>query len=215
MLKIHIMGGPGSGKTTLGKEIASRFGLTFYELDAINWSEMIGVSDEIENTDAAYIHHTFTMASQPGWVIEGIYLITTDPFLIHADYVVLLEVPWHTAVYRVVRRHFLRSLHGTNPYPGIRGLCRFVRDVRDYYQNRCNPAIAELISKYLEEHRTSTTPLDAEQLLKRLEAFGDDIVLAPTEEFVRNYLDRYKQKVICVRNNAEREQLFALLAQDQ
>ena len=51
MLKIHIMGGPGSGKTTLGKEIASRFALPCYDLDTI------GMSNEVEQTDAAYIQN--------------------------------------------------------------------------------------------------------------------------------------------------------------
>jgi adenylate kinase family enzyme len=209
MLKIHIMGGLGSGKTTLGKEIASRFALPCYDLDTI------GMSNEVEQTDAAYIQNAFTLAAQPGWVTEGIYLITTDPFLDYADSIVLLEVSWRTAAYRIVRRHISRNLRGTNPYPGIRGLVRFLKNVRAYYLNRSDARTAEIMRTYLEEHRTSAEPLDMEQLLARLETYGDDVVLAPTEEFVRSYLEKYRQKVICVRKNADRERLFALLAQHQ
>lgn len=38
-----------------------------------------------------------------------------------------------------------------------------------------------------------------------------DVVFAPTAAFVRRYLAPYKQKVIIVRNKAERERLVEML----
>lgn len=55
--------------------------------------------------------------------------------------------------------------------------------------------------------------LDAMQLLACLETYGLKIILAPTEEFVRQYLTKYQQKVIHVSNHTERKRLFALLEQ--
>ena len=64
----------------------------------------------------------------------------------------------------------------------------------------------------LEEQRTSTEPVDAEQLLARLERYGKDIILSSTAAFVRHYLEKYKQKLILVRNNADRARLLDFLA---
>lgn len=207
MLKIHILGGPGSGKTTLGQEIASRFALSLYELD------MIGRKNGLQHT--AYLQDAFAIVSQPGWVTEGVGLIWTDPFLDHADYIILLEISWPTAAYRIVRRHISKSLQGTNLYPGIKRLFLFLKDSNDYYSNQCSSETEAVINRYLEEHRQDTAALNAGQLLARLEKYGLELILPATEEFVRAYLEKYKQKIIRVRSNADRKRLLALLARYQ
>src|SRR5712692_7749208 len=91
MAKIHIVGGPGSGKTTLAQDLSSRFHVPHYDLDKVNW--------EKENVIA--------IAEQPAWVTEGIYLIWTEPMLYHADCIVLLRSPglWlHGAFFTVISR---------------------------------------------------------------------------------------------------------------
>lgn len=37
MTKIHILGGPGSGKSYIAAKISSRFKIPSYELDTIFW----------------------------------------------------------------------------------------------------------------------------------------------------------------------------------
>jgi len=197
MLKIHIIGGPGSGKTTLAQELSARLHIPHYDLDKLNW--------ELDDVLAT--------AEQPAWITEGIYLIWTDPLLYHADYIVLLEVSWPVAAWRIITRHISKSLQGTNAYPGIKSLFLFLKNVRDYYLNKCSAPTAELMSRYLEEHGERDEPPDAERLLARLEKYGVEIVLAPTTEFVRRYLEKYKEKVIVVKNNADRKRLLGFLTQ--
>ena len=206
-LKIQILGGPGSGKTTLGAEIGTRFDLPFYEADVLGMKN--GTSHP------AWIQEAFEIISLPGWVIEGGALIWNDHILDHADYIVLLEVPWRTAAYRIVRRHIVKNLQGINPYPGISSLLSFLMDSRRYYINQCRPDLVEVMNRCLEEQRTSIEPLDAERLLVRLETYGIEIIRPPTAAFVRQYLERYKQKLILVRNNADRVRLLDLLAQER
>ena len=38
--------------------------------------------------------------------------------LYYADYIVLLEVSWPVAAWRLIHRHILNSLRGTQSYPG-------------------------------------------------------------------------------------------------
>jgi adenylate kinase family enzyme len=205
MLKIHILGGPGSGKTTLAHDLSARFHIPHYDLDLIGRKN--GMRDE------AYVEDAFVIAEQPGWVTEGCTLVWIDLLLQRADSIVLLEVSWPVAAYRIIRRHITKSLQGTNLYPGMKSLFFFLKGTRDYFLNTCSAPTAELMSRYLEEHEERVEPLDAEGLRAHREKYGLEIMIAPTAEFVRRYLEKYKQKVIVKRNNADRERLLELLMQ--
>lgn len=204
MLKVHILGGGGSGKTTLAQEISAQFHIPHYELDTMGPHGM---------DDAAYLEDARTIAGQPGWVAESSALVWTDLLLQQANYIVLLEVSWMTAVYRIIRRHIMKSLQGTNRHPGIKKLYFFLKGESNYYLNRCDAHTAELVRRYLVEHEGRVEPLDAEGLRIHREQYGLDIVFGgPTPEFVRSYLKKYHQKVILVRNTADRKYLFEVLA---
>jgi|SRR6266851_2789790 len=205
MLKIHILGGPGSGKTTLGECLSSRFHVPHYDLDQIGWKL---------NDMAEYIDTAFALAKQPGWVTENIGVIWTDPLLYQADCIVLLEVSWPVVAWRILRRHISKSLAGTNPYP-TKLLFHFLKDTRRYYLNKTNPDTVKAIRAYITEHEESVEPPDADLLLIRLEKYemGELPGVPPTAKFTRKYLEKYKEKVILVRTNADRERLLDLLTQ--
>jgi hypothetical protein len=44
----------------------------------------------------------FAIAGQPGWISEGCYLIWTKSLLYQADAIVLLEVSWPVAAWRIL-----------------------------------------------------------------------------------------------------------------
>jgi hypothetical protein len=66
-------------------------------------------------------------------VTEGIYLWWCRPLAENADRIVWLDVPWGTAIYRIVRRHIALTLASTNRHRGLRKLARFVWSTRRYY----------------------------------------------------------------------------------
>lgn len=207
LLKIKILGGPGSGKTTLGAEIAAKFDLPFYEGD------VLGRKNGTQHS--VWIQSIFEIISVPGWVMECNALIWNDPILDHADYIVLLEVPWRTAAYRIVRRHIIKSLKGINPHPGIRSLISFWMGSRRFYRNQCDQRLVEAMNRCLEKQRADTEPLDAERLHVRLETYGRELMSPPTINFVRQYLEKYKQKLIVVRSNADRARLIDFLTEQR
>lgn len=198
-MKIHIIGGPGSGKSTLAKCIASRLRIPHYDLDKVNWEKESAVA----------------IAEQLEWITEGIYLIWTEPMLYHADYIVLLEVSWPVAAWRIVSRHIINSLRGTNAYPGLNGiklLFKLLKDTRRYLLNQDNSAISALesLQTYLEQHSEIANP-PTEEFVQMYFAQYKDLSIPSTKEFVRMYLERYKGKVTLVRNNTDRDRLLEIL----
>ncbi len=202
MVKIHVLGGPGSGKTTLGKELSAKLHIPHYDFDL--YGEKNGTSAE------AWAEESFSIAQQPGWVVENIAIIHIDPLLYAADHIVLLDVPWPVAAWRMLYRHIMATLHGTNRYPGFKSLYALLTSSRRYYLNiNKRPAIAELMHSYLEQH-TSTLPPTRQEVIEQLETYSA-LILPPTIEFVRSYLEKYGEKVIVVRTNADRARLLAFL----
>jgi adenylate kinase family enzyme len=208
MTKIHILGGSGSGKTTLAHTLATMLHVPHYDLDKIGLEKGLVTEED-----------AFAIAEQHEWISEGCYLIWTEPLLYQADFIVLLEVSWPVAAWRIVHRHITRSLHDTNPYRGINGLkllFRLLKDARRYHLNkiRSNDPAAECMRRYLEELRDSAVPPTLESVGRDVEMYLT-ISVPPTAEFLRRYLERYEGKVFLVKNSADQERLLDLLALHQ
>ena len=204
-MKIYILGASGSGKTTLAEYISARFHVPHYELDQIGLK-----NGKVTEDDA------FAIAEQAEWITDGFYLIWTEPLLYHANYIVLLEVSWPVAAWRMIRRHIVKSLRGTNPYPGLNGiklLFKLLKDNRNYYLNQIHAGtpLAGCMREYLAVQREHASPPTLEDVRKEVEKYLM-LSVPPTAEFLRKYLEKYQEKVFVVKNKADREYLLELLA---
>ena len=100
--RVHIVGGPGSGKTTLARRIGDALGLPVHHLDDV-YRVGGGTGPLRPETDRRA--DVKRILGEPGWVTEGIHLGWTDPFFEAADLVVWLDtVGWARASGRLVRR---------------------------------------------------------------------------------------------------------------
>ena len=71
--KIHILGGPGSGKTSAGVALSQRFGFPHLNLDEIFWEQeatTFGLKANPQVRDAALAE----FIAQRAWVVEGAYV---------------------------------------------------------------------------------------------------------------------------------------------
>jgi adenylate kinase family enzyme len=112
--RIVVVGTTGSGKTTLSRQLAERFGVPHIELDALHW--------EPHWTEAApdvFRQRVTDALSARSWVVDGNYSKTRDIVWSRADTLVWLDYPLSVCLYRLLKRTIRRAathelLWGTN-----------------------------------------------------------------------------------------------------
>lgn len=135
--KVHIIGGPGSGKTFLARQLAQQVKVSAYDLDVVGYEGGSGPKRALD----LRLADLERIAAESGWVTEGIYLGWTDRLLNEADLIIWLDLSWWIAAWRIVKRHALASLAGTNRHPGLLKLFRFVIWSREYYYSKASSPV--------------------------------------------------------------------------
>lgn len=109
MKRIHILGGPGSGKSSLARREAAKLGLPQLELDAIFWdneSPAYDVRRDPAERDRLLVEH----AAGEAWIIEGVYWKWCLPSFERADEIWVLDTPHVTRQWRMGLRFLRRKL---------------------------------------------------------------------------------------------------------
>ena len=177
--RIHIIGGPGSGKTTLARQAAARLGAPCYELDVVGYEGGAGAERPLE----VRLADVRQIAMQPAWVTEGIFLGWTDELFKAADRIVWLDLPWRLVGWRIFLRHVKAELRGNNRHSGWLKLYRFMQWSRRYY---IHPEGSQFVlpGSDIEENRALTE--------NYLAAFRDKLVRCGSPVEVKTYLERLK-----------------------
>jgi len=107
--RIHIIGGPGSGKSYIAGKLAERFGILAHDLDDLFWdstTSRYGVRTDASERDRKLA----AIVSGDGWIIEGVYFQWLAPSFDAADFIVALTPSIWLRHWRVVRRFLSRKL---------------------------------------------------------------------------------------------------------
>lgn len=103
-IKIHIIGGSGSGKSFVLALLSQRFNIPHFDLDDIFWdnnSNDYGVKAPEEERDKKLRE----MVSYDSWVIEGVYRSWVDPSFSAADKIIVLTPPLSVQETRIWKRY--------------------------------------------------------------------------------------------------------------
>ncbi len=159
-MRVHITGGPGTGKTTLARALAAQLAVEHFELDgqALTHVAAQGGIVDFEALATARVAESARIAAGEAWVSEGSNIVAARPFLERAEVIVVLFSPWRVAAYRILLRHFKANLAGNNRFPGVGNLYRFWRWSARYHANRNEHG--------LNDWGTPTTQLALEQALQ-------------------------------------------------
>jgi adenylate kinase family enzyme len=116
--RVAVIGPSCSGKTTVARELSARLGVPHIELDALhhdaNWTE--APAELLQERVRAALD-----GAPDGWVVDGNYFGKLGPFVLdRADTVVWLDIPYATAVRRVLWRTWSRLVRRTELWNGNR-----------------------------------------------------------------------------------------------
>lgn len=122
---MHVVGGPGLGKSRFAETVAAITGAEIHHLDEIAFEgpDFSPRPDDLTAPEARAI------AAQPSWVAEGIFVGWVEPLFEEADVIVWLDnLRWDQAVRRIVARWVRQALHEATVRHGRERFFRF----RDY-----------------------------------------------------------------------------------
>lgn len=113
--KIHIIGSVGSGKTTLAKELSSKFHIPFHELDNVVWIRH--ESGDIRRTEKERENYLNTIIHSESWIIEGVHNEdwVSDSFR-KADLIIFLDTKYSIRIYRILKRFLFQKLRIEKPH---------------------------------------------------------------------------------------------------
>lgn len=115
MHRVSLVGVPGSGKTTVGRQLAASLGVPFVELDAIfhqpGWGELPRDDFRQQVSEAL---------TADRWVVDGNYSAVQDLVWQRADTVVWLDLPRPLVMRRIILRTIRRAVTREHLWNGNR-----------------------------------------------------------------------------------------------
>lgn len=109
MKKMIVIGSPGTGKSTIAKQLADSLAINLYHLDKLFWKPHWKMSTKAEQREILY-----DIVKQNFWIIAGNYSSTLDIRIREADTIIYLKRSRLTCLYHVFKR-FIRYRGKTRP----------------------------------------------------------------------------------------------------
>lgn len=149
-MRIHIIGGSGTGKTYLAKRLSAKFNIPHFDLDDLFWdntSSQYGVKMPVEKRT----NMLNDILRKRDWIIEGIYYDWLDESFKEADTIILLDIPKSVYQFRIIRRFFKRKIgverSKKETFTSLVNLLKWT----DKFQSRNLPQIYTKLSDYPEK----------------------------------------------------------------
>lgn len=108
--KIHIIGGPGSGKTYIAKKLSSTLKIPCYDLDDIYWDNKAKTYDTMKDPKLRDKEFSLLLKKDK-WIIEGVYGHWNKMGFKKADLIIILKQNRFIRTRRLFWRYFKTVLN--------------------------------------------------------------------------------------------------------
>lgn len=164
VMKIHIIGCSGSGKSYLARKLSEKYCIPHFDLDDLQWdnhAEHYGVKMPPEKRSAMLQE----IVQKENWIIEGVYYKWVQDSFRAADMIYVLEIPSRVYKFRILRRFFKRKLGlekgKKETLHSVLGLIRWT----DEFQSVNMPKIQEMLKPYGQKVQYLRSKRDINNLL--------------------------------------------------
>jgi adenylate kinase family enzyme len=117
-MRIAVVGTTGSGKTTLARALAAQLGLSYIEMDALNWQA--GWRDLSRTNPEEFVRRVTHAIAPDAWVLDSAYGLVRDLVWRRATHLVWLDYDRSIIMCRVIRRSLVRAALRTELWAGNR-----------------------------------------------------------------------------------------------
>ena len=131
--KIHIIGGPGSGKSYMAKLISNQTNIKSYNLDDIFWDNSLNTFGVKGNTKTRDMNlHKILL--NDCWIIEGVYYGWLSESFDKADIIIVLKTNVYKRDWRIIKRFVKRRIGLTtcNKKETLKGLVDLIKWNHNY-----------------------------------------------------------------------------------
>ena len=143
--KITIVGGPGTGKTTLARNLGQKLNLPVYHLDGIdhleNWEKR-----PVEERDRIILEKV----NEEKWVTDGTYIGTLEARVLKSDMIIFLRYSTFARVKGIFSRYFKIRGQERKEIPGCKEQMNleFIK-----FAIKWNKEKANKVNEILEKHK--------------------------------------------------------------
>lgn len=161
--RIHVIGGPGSGKSELADYLSTLMMAPVIRLDEIAFLDAAQGSFNAPSERAIRLRKVEDYSEQPRWVAEGVYFSWLGKSFRNAQHIVVLMTPSHVRAHNI-RKRILASPEHSRFHEQLSYLLSRNEEYDELFASR----IAGFLRPFEDKIRIFTGPRKARKHFKRL-----------------------------------------------
>lgn len=140
MKKVIVIGCPGSGKSTISRELHNKTGIPLYHLDMMYWN-----ADKTTVEKSVFLERLSVVLEKDEWIIDGNYGSTMELRMAACDTVFFLDYPLDVCLDGIRNRR--GKSRSDMPWIETEEDEEFIEFIRNYNKQQ-KPKVLELLEKY-------------------------------------------------------------------
>ena len=144
MKKVIVIGCPGSGKSTVSRELHNKTGIPLYHLDMMYWN-----ADKTMVENRLFLERLSAVLEKNEWIIDGNYGSTMELRMAACDTVIFLDYPLDICLDGIRERR--GKPRSDMPWIETEEDAEFIEFIKNYNEQQ-KPKVLELIKKYADKN---------------------------------------------------------------